>query len=401
MNLARRLLSGACALLVASVAVADLSAAATRAGPKISGKIVDLAVLAGEVKALRGLTAEGPVVAHFTKAPSGAVPSTPDDEETAEPDTFDLALRALGILSKGESLVGPPQGETLGSFDSLTDVIQIDSALLPAIQDLTAAHEIVHLLQDREFDLDAVYRAGGDSDASLAVEALVEGDADFSAYGWSATAQSRGEQADVKPTRYDSVFVPGDYGAYLDDLLAFPYSAGQGFVAALHEQGGYAAVDAAFRDPPATTEQVLHPEKYLDGEEAEQVDGPRSPGDGWFPEFLNQTFGEFDVGQMFLPLGQEEAAQIGDGWGGGQLDIYRRKNQVAVAVTLAFDSRADADEACEAVPEWWTALDGARPRQEGQAVKGPRGYVAFNCTGDEVRIGVAPQAALAESFSQR
>jgi len=399
-----RALGGAGVLLVTLVAPAAASPRPAPEGAKIFAKVIDLAELTAEVAGLRGLTVEGPVIAHPAKRLGNPeIPDPEEDEEDAavEPDAYDLALTALGILGEGETLQGPAAAtDTLGTFDGQTDVIEIDSALPTAIGDVTAAHEIVHLLQDEEFGLDEVYSAAADSDAYLAVEALVEGDADFTAYGWSAAAQTPGEQADVKGTRYPDVFVPGDYGAFLDDLLAFPYVAGPGFVAALHQAGGYPAVDAAFRDLPTTTEQVLHPDKYLDREEAERVAGPDSPGGGWFPELRKEAFGEFDVGQLFLPLGPEEATDIAAGWGGGQMDIYMRRDEVAVAITLAFDSRADAAEACQAVPEWWTSLDGARPREEHTAVKGPDRYLAFGCTGDELRIGVAPQAALAEHFSR-
>ena len=45
--------------------------------------------------------------------------------------------------------------------------------------------------------------------------------------------------------------------------LEFPYDGGLPFVTALYDQGGCDAVNAAIQTPPASTEQVLHPEKYL------------------------------------------------------------------------------------------------------------------------------------------
>lgn len=397
-----RRLSSAGMLLFTLAGAVEASPPSGPAGWKLGGKVIDLGGIAAEVADVRGLSTEGAVVAQLVKSWATAAPPSSDDDEDAasKPDPYDLALRALGILGEDESLGQPAEGEALGTFDSKTGVIAIDSFLPPAIQDVTAAHEIAHLMQHREFDLDEVYAAGADTDASLAVETLVEGDADFTAYAWSASAQTPSERADVKDTRYPRRFEPGDHGAFIDDLLAFPYVAGVGFVEALHQQGGFAAVDAAFRNPPTTTEQVLHPEKYLDGEEAEDVDGPEPPGGGWSAEFLDDTFGEFDVGELFPPLGQDQAMEVAAGWGGGQLDVYERRDEVAVAVTLAFDTRADAEEACDAVPEWWTALDGARPFDEGVAVKGTSAYMAFDCTGDELRIGVAPQAALAEYFGR-
>ena len=47
--------------------------------------------------------------------------------------------------------------------------------------------------------------------------------------------------------------------------LTFPYEVGPVFVEALSKQGGQAAVDGAFARPPVTSEQLLHPERYLAG----------------------------------------------------------------------------------------------------------------------------------------
>jgi hypothetical protein len=50
---------------------------------------------------------------------------------------------------------------------------------------------------------------------------------------------------------------------YLRETLIFPYLRGQEFCAALSARGGYDAVSAAFKNPPTSTSQILHPEKYL------------------------------------------------------------------------------------------------------------------------------------------
>ena len=47
------------------------------------------------------------------------------------------------------------------------------------------------------------------------------------------------------------------------DLLMFPYAAGMRFVATLRARHPWKRVDQVFKEPPASTEQILHPELYL------------------------------------------------------------------------------------------------------------------------------------------
>ena len=44
--------------------------------------------------------------------------------------------------------------------------------------------------------------------------------------------------------------------------MIFPYFRGMVFCAKLDQRGGWAAIDEVYRNPPLSTEQILHPEKY-------------------------------------------------------------------------------------------------------------------------------------------
>ena len=54
-------------------------------------------------------------------------------------------------------------------------------------------------------------------------------------------------------------------------MIAFRSEYGRKFVEALYQRGGWAAVNKAYEDLPASTEQILHPEKYLAGEKPIEV----------------------------------------------------------------------------------------------------------------------------------
>src|SRR5690606_2769545 len=66
---------------------------------------------------------------------------------------------------------------------------------------------------------------------------------------------------------YDSTAVD-DAPFFLSETLYFPYNEGAEFVMSFWTEGGWDAVDAVWQNPPSTSEQILHPEKYVDGEGA-------------------------------------------------------------------------------------------------------------------------------------
>ena len=85
--------------------------------------------------------------------------------------------------------------------------------------------------------------------------------------------------------------------AILRESLLFPYVQGMTFVQS-QAAGGWQAVNDAYADLPASTEQILHPEAYAAGELPIDVELPDDlgarMGDGWSVG-LEDTFGEFQL----------------------------------------------------------------------------------------------------------
>src|SRR5205085_7917646 len=110
--------------------------------------------------------------------------------------------------------------------------------------------------------------------------------------------------------------------AYVQRSLLAPYLAGMAFLmrgnaTALLQGVAAADVDRAFRAPPATTEQVLHPAQYWGAETP-----PRAPqlppfdpaaalGGGWQVEYQN-TLGELGLAVLTAPdsTGLEALMQV-------------------------------------------------------------------------------------------
>jgi hypothetical protein len=138
----------------------------------------------------------------------------------------------------------------------------------------------------------------------------------------------------------------------LQESLLFPYTAGLSFVQALQASGGWDAVNGAFRDPPASTEQVLHPEKYASHEAPIDVtlpaDLPAKLGSGW-TKGLEDTLGEFQLKVWLDQAGGGSGGPSADtaaaGWGGDRVMLLDGPNGArAIALKTAWDSAADASE---------------------------------------------------------
>ena len=163
---------------------------------------------------------------------------------------------------------------------------------------IIVAHEYTHALQDQHFDLEATrVKDLTQGDAALGQLGAVEGDATLTMQQWTqqnltpeeaiqVLIESLGQLGD--PTLTNMPWI-------LRRQLEYPYAEGLSFVQSLYDQGGFDAVNATLKDSiPASTEQVLHPEKYLANETPVQIDAPdvsASIGEGWSMTY-QQTMGE-------------------------------------------------------------------------------------------------------------
>lgn len=292
-----------------------------------------------------------------------------------------------------------------------------------------AVHEIVHAMQAEAFGVEALRTQETLlSDEDMAALSLIEGDAGSTALRWQAAHDSvRRPRSGVARTRSkEDDSPPGDgsphrlrhYPRYILAAHAFPYVHGTRFVEHIVENAGEEALNRLFSDPPTTTEQILHPQRFLDGEGSIAVEVHGVPGDGW-SRAISRTFGEFHLRQLLYPLGHERASVAGDGWAGGRIDVWTRQHsreeqkEVAVSVGLAFDSAADRREACDALAAWQELSSGPRSSSPGDlhmierspesAPNGPtltHSVTRVECAERRVLLAVGPTAPIAERLLQ-
>lgn len=232
------------------------------------------------------------------------------------------------------------------------------------------AHELTHALADQNFDLDKMQEAAkDDSDRSLALMALIEGEAMLTMAG-AAAEDWTGESTPAIPAGALAVQmnvlssmagalggkVMRDVPPVLRDTLIFPYTKGLVFVAHQTNAGGWAALDGAYANPPLSTEQVLHPEKYGSGPEADPPTaldlGELKPGDEW-KELDRDVVGELVTGIMLAKHGGRKAAA---GWDGDTAAIFEGPDDKLGLVWLStWDSEADAREFARGYAAFQTA----------------------------------------------
>jgi hypothetical protein len=232
------------------------------------------------------------------------------------------------------------------------------------------AHELTHAVTDQRFDLtraDRLAAATAREDALAAYSGLVEGDATFTMQRYLAQRLTPAEQANAGlVAATERTPIRDAAPAVIRETLLFPYQEGLRFVSTLYQQGGWAAVDRAYRDPPTTTEQLLHPERYLgDRDQPRRVTVPDLAGrlgGGWQPG-VELSFGELDArlllqGELAVAAAQTAAA----GWDGGRVRTFQRGDQTALVLRTVWDSGAEASQFCGAMRGWATGRFGSATR---------------------------------------
>ena len=227
------------------------------------------------------------------------------------------------------------------------EIVVVSDSATPRIRRGTLVHELVHALQDQQFGLDESMET---QDRQLAHSGVVEGEANL----LTARYQGRCEG------EWSCVSVPGNGGGGGGSLsnpgvfvvLYQPYATGPDFVAAIEERGGWEAVDDLHEEYPASTEQVLHPERYPDDEPVE-VEVPDRSSAAWSRfdhDPVADTGGEASIYAMLVEHGVGETPSsrysyshpAADGWAGDALVPYRSDGEYGYVWETAWESSGEA-----------------------------------------------------------
>ena len=331
--------------------------------------------IATQISAIRQLDAPDrvePVVIDGPTLVANIAKEFESSNPPAEIAKAERLMKVMGLLPSDASLARiylELQGsQVIGYYDPTVKELFIVSrdGALGAIEEVTYAHEFTHELQDKHFDLNSLGldTIKDDSDRVLAILSLVEGDAVSAQSAWmvaNLTPAQLGEVA-AEATDPDMLAVLARTPRILLETSLFPYQAGATFVAQLQAEGGYPSVNAAYKDPPTTTEQILHPggapAALVPIKPAIPADLAAQFGAGWTAT-AQDTFGELQT-RVWLREGGvagDIARLAAEGWGGDRLVLMDGPGVATAAVwTTAWDSVADA-QAFESAAR--TAIAGA------------------------------------------
>jgi hypothetical protein len=262
--------------------------------------------------------------------------------------------------------------QVIGFYDPARKVLVFIGEHLGAFEEFTLAHELVHALEDQRFGLDRLLALDEKchDEAGLAARGLAEGSAtvySLKVVQDSFTAAEAGDLAKSALTM--DAEVPDSVPEFLLKGEEWPYLTGMAFVNALRDKGGDALVDYAFRHLPATSEQVMHPDRYPD-DAPQELDVPDALGPpAW------ETIDVGEVGEAWLKTylevrGVSDAAEAAAGWDGG---IYRAwgspdGSDTAVVMETVWDTPKDATDFAAAMEEATVDLPAAEVSANGDRV---------------------------------
>ncbi|MBA3266682.1 MAG: hypothetical protein H0T70_00275 [Acidimicrobiia bacterium] len=379
--MSRRWMAPLLALVIAATLAADVGLVVARAGdddtaePEFTQELPEdfkpvLAELQAFVEQSRGLK--------FKKPPNVALIPDAEFEEVLqggeEPEAADIedqeeflgVMEALGLFDGDVDLDSAAQGQIasiVGFYNYETEGLYVRSVQLDPYAKSVLVHELTHALDDQHFGLYRPDLEDADAgDASSAFQALVEGSAMAVQIDWhkSRSPEERDAIESADQAAVDGLGeseAEGPESEVFAKIGSFPYFVGPRFVEALRDEGGQAALDAAFEDPPTTTEQVLHPQHFIDNRGALRVSAPPANG---------KVVDEGSLGELGIYLvtgtavGEGRSVDASEGWGGDSFKAWSEDDRICIRWDLRMDTPDDTTELVDVLEVWAADHPGAK-----------------------------------------
>jgi hypothetical protein len=327
---------------------------------------------------LRGLAFKTPVAkgvksqAEIGKYLRARVDEEYSDSELAQEGTM---LRKLGLIPDAldykEFSLKLLAEQVGGFYDPTKKSLFIASWLSAEEQKPVMVHELVHALQDQNFNIEKIVkedRSLNNDDKALAHQSVFEGDGTVVMFNYLLEPLKRDfsqipDLALMMRTMMSSSLsespVFQSAPVFLQETLIFPYGYGASFIQKVWAKNpSWQTINNIYSDLPSSTEQIMHPEKYY-GERDEPKDADAAPiaqklGPEWKVAYKN-VLGELGLGiWLKLQLTEDRALRSAAGWGGDQVLLLQNgSGKNAVLMNTVWDSEAEAQEFYAAVQSWF------------------------------------------------
>jgi len=326
-----------------------------------------------------------------------------DEKDAKERYASKRSAEAFGLIPKGFDLDGFMVDllteQIAGLYDPKSHEFYIADWIDPEDQRTVMSHELTHALEDQHFQIEAwVKAARPNDDAEMARESVLEGSAMAAMleYMLKEKGLKLRELPDIDP----SIFV-GDLAEtpmlkkappFIKDSLMFPYFSGLTFSLAVLKTEGWKGFASVFARPPASTQQISHPNLYRTGKSLRPIklDLPNGlPGSGW-TQLEENCMGEFgwkEVLKQFLDA--DRAEKLAPAWDGDAYATYESKD--AKRLLLFARVRLDSDESAarffgqysEALEKKYTVRSNLFRRPDFFSFDTPDGGVFLRCFQNE------------------
>lgn len=249
-----------------------------------------------------------------------------------------------------------------GFYDPEEKRLNCLTSKLTFLQRIVMAHEIAHALQDQYMDLVGFYKDVEFNDDLLAArQAVIEGEATrvMNIYPLRYPREMAEDMSELKPMDL-GVFMAEQLASvqgappYFAESMTFPYMDGEKFIRVALDRGGWKRVDELYRDPPHSSEQILHPEKFFEKtDEPVKITLPSMDevlGGAW-KKITENSAGEYQIRILIKCTADPiRALRASAGWGGDSYAVYRRDDtgDTLMVWALTFDTEKDAVEFIDA-----------------------------------------------------
>ncbi len=251
------------------------------------------------------------------------------------PDTLDLMALFSAIYAE----------QIAGYYDPDSTALYFVSRGDPAQVRFLLAHEMTHALQHQYLPIDSILSAREDGDRIMAAQAVLEGQAQLVAMLTLLPGQDiltdqafLDEVEDQMRAAQGSMPIFRTAPLIVREALIAPYLRGTVFV---HWFRNTYPGEQPFGDRmPRSTEQILHPQRYADGDEPITLRFQRPD-----PRLLNEdTFGELEITVLRSVLvGIDEVpTEVAMGWGGDRYRVVRTDEGPALVWYTVWDTAGAA-----------------------------------------------------------